>query len=86
MFKKIVKGPKATCPIFFWNYLFSQTAGFIGLFPTDIFLLRKPVAESFGTNRDPLQVLVKLLQLIASHSSTIFDLFLRVDEISELDQ
>ena len=38
-----------------------HTAVFIGSVPIDTSLLFKPVAESFGTNCDPLRVSVKLL-------------------------
>lgn len=44
------------------------------LVPIGTLLLWKPVAESFGTNCNLSRVSVKLLQLIVSHGSTIFDL------------
>lgn len=60
-------------PFFFF---IPQAAVFIGLVPIGtFFLLWKPVAESLGTNCNPLRVSVELLRLLVSHSSTIFDLF-----------
>lgn len=73
MFRDLLKHPRLHVPFSlgitpFLKQLFSLVS-----VPIGTFLPWKPVAESFGTNCNPSRVSGKLLQLIVSHGSTIFD-------------
>lgn len=58
--QELWKHPSLHLP-FSLGITFSQAGIFIGLLPIGTFLLWKLVPESFGTNRNPLRVSVKLL-------------------------
>lgn len=88
VFKRLWMHPRLDVPFSFGInfFFFSQAALLIGLVPNGTFLIWKSVAESFGTNCNPLRVSAELLQLIVSHSSIIFELSSRVDGFSECFQ